>query len=577
MALTDTPTLRRAAALFMSIALAATVILGLQASTAEARGKPDRTPVTIQFLNVSDWHAQLDPLDVFGVGLVGGAPALASYWEQDRTDNPNTLTLTAGDAYGASPPLSNFFDEVPAVQAMRLLGFDVDTFGNHNFDRGTDHLQQMIDVVNDDSGAHPGEPFRYVAANLRNRDAELDGVQDWHIFDVGGVKVGVVGLVNEEAPTLVFPGSFGDIEVTDSVRAANRAAAEMRRAGAQVLVAITHKGVRGFDESGNAFGELIDFADNVGGFDLIFGDHTDVQYSAVHGRALVTENRSKGLTYSRTLITVDPQNGRVVDRSVEFVTPFTNAVTPDPDLQALVDGYRAELAPIFGEEIGSSSVFIPRSDSCGRADGRLCESLVGNVVTDAMRLTYGADFALTNAGGLRAALTCPTTDNPDDFCPAYVPPPFPITLGQVFAVLPFGNQTVTLPVTGAELKAMLEHGVSAMPGANGRFAQVSGLCFTYDVGASVGSRVTTVVRQAADGSCTGPAVDLSASATYTLATNDFVASGGDGYPNLAARMVTRNLMANDLADHVAANAPISPAIEGRVVCTGAACPPVTAP
>ena len=389
MAFADSLTLRRPAGLLMSIALVATLVLGLQASTAEARGKPDRTPVTIQFLNVSDWHAQLDPLDVFGVGLVGGAPALATYWEQDRAANPNTLTLTAGDAYGASPPLSNFFDEVPAVQAMRLLGFDVDTFGNHNFDRGVDHLQQMIDVVNDDTGAHPGEPFRYVAANLRNRDAELDGVNDWHIFDVGGVKVGVVGLVNEEAPTLVFPGSFGDIEVTDSVQAANKARAEMRRAGAQILVAITHKGVRGFDESGEPFGELIDFADNVGGFDLIFGDHTDVQYSGIHGRALVSENRSKGLTYSRTLITVDPQNGRVIDRSVEFVTPFTDAVTPDPELQALVDAYRTELAPIFGEEIGTSSVFIPRSDSCERADGRLCESLVGNVVTDAMRLTYG--------------------------------------------------------------------------------------------------------------------------------------------------------------------------------------------
>ena len=227
---------------------------------------------------------------------------LSSYFRQERATNPNTLTIHAGDAYGATPPLSNFFDEVPGVLASRMMGFDVDTFGNHNFDRGVGHLQQMIDLVNAPEGAQPGKPYKYVAANLVNRDSNLTGASDWHIFDVGGVKVGVVGLLNEEAPSLVFPGNFGTIEVTDSVRSANKARAEMRKAGAQVLVAITHKGVRGFDQSGRPYGELIDFADAVGGFDLIFGDHTNQQYEGVHGRALVSMNISKGLRYSRTVL-----------------------------------------------------------------------------------------------------------------------------------------------------------------------------------------------------------------------------------------------------------------------------------
>ena len=154
---------------------------------------------------------------------------------------------------------------------------------------------------------------------------------------------------------------------------------------------------------------------------------------------------------------------------------------------------------------------MPRADSCGRLDGRLCESLVGNIVTDAMRqLGPGFDFAITNSGGLRADLTCPTTDSPDDFCPAYTPPPFPITRGQVLGVLPFGNLVASVEGNGAELKAFLENGVSSMPAANGRFPQVSGLCFTYDISAPAGSRVTSVVRQATDGTCTGPAVDLTA-------------------------------------------------------------------
>jgi 2',3'-cyclic-nucleotide 2'-phosphodiesterase (5'-nucleotidase family) len=229
--------------------------------------------------------------------------------------------------------------------------------------------------------------------------------------------------------------------------------------------------------------------------------------------------------------------------------------------------------------IGNSTVFVPRADACGRLDGRLCESLVGNVTTDSMRTTYGTDFAITNSGGLRADLTCPTTDTSGDFCPAYTPPPYPISRGQVLGVLPFGNEVVTLTVNGAELKTMLENGVSSMPGANGRFPQVSGLCFSYDISAPVGSRVIGAVRQAADGTCTGAPVDLTAGSTYTLAENDFMVEGGDGYPNFASRATTRELMDQTLADYIEASGTVSPAIQGRITCTttGATACPVVVP
>lgn len=145
-------------------------------------------------------------------------------------------------------------------------------------------------------------------------------------------------------------------------------------------------------------------------------------------------------------------------------------------------------------------------------------------------------------------------------------------------MLPFGNVVVTLPINGAELKTMLENGVSTMPAVSGRFPQVSGLCFTYDISAPAGSRVIGAVRQAADGSCTGAPVDLTAASTYTLAENDFMASGGDGYPNFTARVTTRDIMDQAVADYIAANTPISPAIQGRIMCTTSgtpACPVVT--
>jgi 2',3'-cyclic-nucleotide 2'-phosphodiesterase (5'-nucleotidase family) len=198
-----------------------------------------------------------------------------------------------------------------------------------------------------------------------------------------------------------------------------------------------------------------------------------------------------------------------------------------------------------------------------------------------MRTKYaptGVDFAITNSGGLRADLTCPTTDNPDDFCPAFTPPPFPITRGQVLGVLPFGNIVVTLTVNGAELKTMLENGVSQMPAVAGRFPQVSGLCFTYDISAASGSRVTGAVRQANDGSCTGAPVDLTAGSTYKIAENDFMAGGGDGYPVFTSRATTQDIMDQVTADYITASSPLSPALQGRVTCTtsgATACPVVT--
>lgn len=125
---------------------------------------------------------------------------------------------------------------------------------------------------------------------------------------------------------------------------------------------------------------------------------------------------------------------------------------------------------------------------------------------------------------------------------------------------------------------MLENGVSRMPAVDGRFPQVSGLCFTYDISAPAGSRVTGAVRQAGDGSCSGAAIDLTSAGAYKIVENDFMASGGDGYPNFSSRITTLDIMDQVLADHIAANTPISPAIQGRVACTtsGATeCPVVT--
>lgn len=525
-----------------------TVVLLATALVAPAAAKP-RAAVPLQLLSISDWHAQLDPLSVRGVGEVGGAAALAAYFRADRAANPNTLTLTAGDAYGASPPLSSFFDEEPAVKAMNLMGFDADTLGNHNFDRGIAHLQRMIDLAE----------FEYVSANLENVSANLDGVKPFEIFDVGGVKVAVIGVTNPEAPSLVFPGNFGTIEVTDPVAAANRARAAAKKAGAKIFVALTHMGVTGNDAAtGAPVGPLIDFANNVRGFDVILGDHTDVQFERVINNALVVQNRSKGLTYARTNLSVDPKNGRVRSRSVTFVTPLTSGVTPDPAVVSMLASYRAELAAVFDEQIGLATGVFPQGGNIER----LGEVALGNLVADAMRARYGTQLALTNGGGLRSAL--PSSYLPEDTglrrpAPGYAAgPPYDLVVGDVFSVLPFGNSVVTRSVTGAQLYAALEHSLAPLPAANGRFAQISGFRFVYDVTRPAGARVVSVTLD--DGTAILPD-----STTYTLATNDFVNAGGDGYTMFAdGQGATREVMADVLLAYIRTQGTIAPVIDGRI-------------
>src|SRR5262249_20592521 len=150
---------------------------------------------------------------------------------------------------------------------------------------------------------------------------------------------------------------------------------------------------------------------------------------------------------------------------------------------------------------------------------------------------------------------------PSDFCPAYTPPPYPITRGQVLTVLPFGNVVATVPINGAELKAFLENGVSRMPAIDGRFPQVSGLCFTYDITAPAGSRVTGAVRANPDGTCSATPVGLTAAdGPYKIAENDFMASGGDGYPVTTGKpgYATQGIMAQVLEDYITAKGTISP-------------------
>jgi 2',3'-cyclic-nucleotide 2'-phosphodiesterase (5'-nucleotidase family) len=525
---------------------------------------------TATILDISDYHGQLVPLveaaDNVAVAPavnptfpIGGAAFLESWFDVYRAEAPGgSITVAAGDSVGATPPISAFFGDTPTIEIMNLMGFSADGLGNHNFDKGSDYLRNTLIPLAD---------FPYLSSNIV--DAQGDTPAEWspsEVFDFDGTKVGLVGFSNEDIPSLIFPGGLDPFHVEPRIPAVQAEVNRLRGTGVNSIVVMGHDGATDGTLT-NPTGPLITLADALDDVDVVIGDHTNFQVvSSRPNGTLVTENLSKGARFTRIRLVIDTSTKSVIYKTADFHKPWNIGMAPDPAIQAEIDALTTELQPILGTVIGSSTVEILRSDVCGRPDGRLCESLVGDVTTDAMRLAYGTDFAITNSGGLRDRLTCPAAGGGTGFCPVSTPPPHPITRGQVLAVLPFGNVVVTLLVNGAELKTMLENGVGLMPSAQGRFPQVSGLCFTYDIEAAAGNRVTGAVFQAADGSCTGAPVDLTAGTTYSIAENDFMVSGGDGYPVFFARATTRDIMDQVLADYITANTPISPAIQARIKC-----------
>ncbi|HXL42709.1 MAG TPA: 5'-nucleotidase C-terminal domain-containing protein [Gaiellaceae bacterium] len=543
----------------------------------------------IDILDISDYHGQLIPLsevsDTVGPTFgIGGAAFLKPWFDLYRAENPGAvITVAAGDSVGATPPISSFFGDKPTIELMNEMGFTYDGLGNHNFDRGQQYLRNEL---------IPLAKFKYVSANIIDPGTGKTPAE-WapsRTFDFGSVKLAVIGFSNDDLPTLINPAGLVPFVVTNSTDAVNKRAVQLsKQSNIDAVIAIGHLGATA-GSLDSPTGPLVDLADDVTNVDAVIGDHTDVQVLTHRPNGvLVTENRSKGIRFTRVRLIVDTATNQVVYKTADFHKPWNIGVTPDPKIQARIDELNAQLGPILNTQIGSSTKFIPRADQCGNGNGRTCESLVGNVVTDAMRATYastGVEFAITNSGGLRADLTCPTTDNPSDFCPAYTPPPYPITRGQVLTVLPFGNIVTTVTISGAELKTMLENGVSRMPAVDGRFPQVSGLCFTYDIALLAGSRVLSAFEADSAGNCTATPVDLTAASSYKIAENDFMTGGGDGYPVFSSRATTQDIMDQVTADYITANSPLSPFVkafpDGRINCadsngaTAPNCPTLTA-
>jgi 5'-nucleotidase len=515
------------------------------------------TSSSIRLVSFSDFHGQLDSVAVANVGNLGGAAALATYFASERAADPGTVVLSGGDLFGASPPLAMYFQERPAVETANLWRLEANAVGNHEFDRGLAHLQSMIEVAR----------FPFLSANLANLPADLscpslpggECVRPYTIIRRHGLKIAVVGITTTEAPDLVKPGNLGTIQVTDPVVAATAARAAAAAEGAKVFVALAHLGATPGVGGGDPTGPLVDFASKVPGFDVVVGGHTHNEIKAVVGGVPVVETKSQGLSLFRTTVTYDYGKSAVTSRNADLVTPVADAVPADAAVVALLAPYRSQLASAFDGKMGVAGDRFERGNNIER----LGEVPIGDLITDALRVRCGTQIAITNGGGIRAPL-------PSSYLPAdktlrrpdagyAAGPPYDLVVGDVYAVLPFGNAVATKTVTGSQIWTALEHGVDSLPAAKGYFPQVSGFRFVFDSTRAAGSRVVSVTLDAG-------APIIADTTSYTMTTNDFMAAGGDGYTMFAGGASTAgDPMAEVVLEYIKGLGTLTPQTSGRII------------
>jgi 5'-nucleotidase len=531
---------------------------GSTAPTVDVTGRASSRYVNLQILQLSDFHGAIQASPA-----AAGAAVLASAWKRDRARVPATVIVSSGDNIGGSPPVSALFEEFPTIKALDLMGLDVSTFGNHEHDRPLEHLRRVIDASD----------FRWVVSNYSTLDplqGERAGARDLLMLRRGGVTIGIVGMNTEDTPDVVAPGNLVDprtgvkIEISASTRPVQRAVDRARERGADVVIALAHQGwAQNVD--GKPEGRLLQVARNLRGADVVYGGHTHQAYLSYVRQALVAQVPNSGYEYSRTQVCVDTKTSRVIGADTDTVTVADLVgVPPDQTVQSLVDGYVAQMQEQLDVRIGVVNDVFPRGGT--PPVERSGETPMGTFAAETLLRVYGTQLAFVNGGGIRDTLPAGRYVPGDTTLRRPTPGssgPYDVTLGDLYAVFPFGNNAATTRISGRALWAALENGVSGYP-SDGRFPQIAGFRFTFDPSQPVGDRIVSVTL--ADGT------PLPADATtYSVTTLDFMVYGGDGFGDLfqPTSAVVRGPYVEDViatfqADLAAGDVTAVPAPDGRI-------------
>ena len=269
--------------------------------------------------------------------------------------------MAAGDSVGATPPISNFFGDTPTIEIMNMMGVDIDGLGNHNFDRGVGVPPEHADPAR-------GLPVRLVEhRRLPTGKTPAEWSKSLDVQAPDGAQARLRRLHQRRRPVARQARQLRPVRRTCRTRL-TPSTPRRRRSRKKVngVVAIGHLGATGGTLTAPT-GPLLDLADDVSNVSIVIGDHTDQQVLTTRSNGvLVTENRSKGLRFTRIRIVLGAANDGVVYKTADFHKPWDIGVTPDPAIQAKIDDLNAQLLPIFSTQVGESNVVVPRADACGR-------------------------------------------------------------------------------------------------------------------------------------------------------------------------------------------------------------------
>ncbi len=444
----------------------------------------------IVVLSFNDFHGSLAPS-----GKNVGAAKLADALKSEKARNPEgTIIVSAGDNYQGSA-MSNLLYGEPVSAVFKEIGVELSAVGNHEFDWGIDRITKWAEDGN----------LTFVCANIYDKrtNEPVAWAEPYVILEKAGVMVGFIGLATPETAYKTLKENVENYEFRDPVDSLAQWVPQVQAEGADLIIALTHLGSYQ-DKEGNITGEAVDLC-QVEGIDAVISAHTHASVSGLVNGIPVVQAYYNGRTIAKIVFTLDENNQLVkAEPSLDHLYERADTLKDDPNTLTLYQKYETELEPILGRVLGQTTVELDHDRYAG-------PSLLGEWVCEVMREKVGAQIAMTNGGGLRTSI-----------------PAGNITAGKLYEVMPFDNTLYVLKISGADVKANIEHGIM---NDNVGWIQISGVRVTYDKKAEAGNRIISMVL--ADGR------PVEMDEYYTVVTNDFMATGGDNY-NFSQAVETNN-------------------------------------
>ncbi len=548
---------------FCQVLAAAMLALSYPASPSIAEAL---APVDLRILAINDFHGNLrppqggiriaDPDDKTRKIAVaaGGAEHMATLVKQLRQGARNTIFVAAGDLIGASPFLSAMFHDEPSIESLSIMGLEVASVGNHEFDEGKDELLRMQNggchPIDKCQGPHPflGAKFRYLAASTFEKNTGKTVFPPYEIKQFEGIPVAFIGLTLKGTPDIVSPVSVAGLEFRDEADTVNALVPELKARGVEAIVVLIHEGgfpTGNYNECPAISGAIVDIVKKLDrAVDVVISGHTHQAYVCEIAGRLVTSGDKYGTLVTAIDLKLDPATRDVISAKADNIVVRTTAYARDAEQTALLESYDKVAAPIANRRAGSIT------ETLSRVPNDAGESALGDIVADAQLAATRTDakgaavVAFTNPGGVRSDIS-----KKEDGA---------VTYADVFASQPFRNQLVTLTLTGAQIKNMLEQ--QWLDPKRPRILQVSkGFTYTWDNAKPYGDRVV-----AESMSLNGQRVDPARS--YRVTVNNYLAVGGDGFTVLKEGTGQQFGIydVDALYGYFQANSPIAPATVDRI-------------